>query len=486
MLYRVVTFGVALLIMNAFSFQALGKGIPPPPSEKQLLSCLAESYNEKQCDKAKKALEEHMTALSDACKSADTFEGKRIYLKDLIALYFSTNQILENERSLSYEEMCGAFLWEGNTWVQAYTENIVPPDRDTLKLELEVEEEVEVKARIYTRICETTNEETCGEEFELDYFGPWGWGTTDSDVFKVETEIARTGLVKAVDGGTATLLVQMPDFEEDPHLLSASPDVVVGDQNVDIAFVVNNGIWTTDHFPPWGTGYPWLYTNWADGWYQRVEEVFGKGNFDLSLVNYNRYNNPNGLDWCGWASEPLDPSGYRTRLEFNQPDRQLAWNAAWQGLETVCDNANPDMGNQLYSALIHAIQNSNWDEDAFKAIVVLPKKAACYVIGEGLCDSEPGTGLSLADVTQAANAAGVKMFVVNSYNVNTLPECGGPGCTETNLYCYQAIAARDMHKKLANDTGGKFYNAWPCEYQDPNTAVLQALQDIYDMSVSSQ
>ena len=77
-------FVAAFACMTGIAFhQAVAAGIPPRPSDKQLLSCIAgyKSYNETKCDKAKHDLEKHMDAVSDACKDADTWEGKKIWLK---------------------------------------------------------------------------------------------------------------------------------------------------------------------------------------------------------------------------------------------------------------------------------------------------------------------------------------------------------------------------------------------------------------------
>jgi hypothetical protein len=248
MLCRIIKAGCCLLVLTAISSIAIA-GIPPRPNPEAFLSCLAgPSYNEKKCGRAKRQFERHFTGVSDECKDADSWEIKKIYLKRLLELYFSTeHQFLEDERMVSYEDMCGAFLWEGNTWVQLYTDDIVPPDHDDLTLELEVGDEVEVHARIFTRICEEADWR-CGPEVELPYSGQWAWGSFDTNVFEVESEYARSGRVKAAGDGQAILIAQMPEFEEDPYLLQGLADVIVGTQEgVDIALVMESGNATYDY-----------------------------------------------------------------------------------------------------------------------------------------------------------------------------------------------------------------------------------------------
>lgn len=336
-------------------------------------------------------------------------------------------------------------------------------------LDLSIDDEVEFTATIN---CMTCNLGVC---MDAECEGKLSWalgGTEVAELFNVDKNKAT---IKAIGSGFDAILARSQDI---PDIYDFAQIEVEAAPSVDIAFVVYNGNKNFDNFPPYGYD---LFTAYVGDWYDKIKVDFDT--FDLSLVNYNRKYNPNGLDWCGFNSGPLDQ--YRVQLGFGTPQSNLKqdWLNAWGRLNTVCDNAHPDMGNSLYSALIYTIQHSNWSGDAkTKAIIVLPKGAVCYVINEGECDSEPDSGLSLSDVHQAANNAGVKLYFINTYNVSVLPECGGAGCISDNLYCYQAISARNTYQSLANLSGGKYYSAWVCDYQHWNDAVIQAIDDIRALS----
>jgi hypothetical protein len=142
-----------------------------------------------------------------------------------------------------------------------------------------------------------------------------------------------------------------------------------------------------------------------------------------------------------------------------------------------------DLGTSLYSALLHAINNTFWnsDPDVSRAIILLPGTRACYWLYGGACDIEPGSGISQAEVIDAALAADVQIFPINSKATN-LEECTGTPCTSKVLYCYQWPAARDEFVALAEGTGGQYHDAaiggpfcgYPADYE----AVIEVLKHI--------
>lgn len=490
---RAIISAVWLMILTTISFYAAAQNYSAASFEQMFASCLAGSFDEKKCDKAKKALEEYLNALSDECKDAATLEEKMAYLDTLLPLWNTWGSFLDDEKQLGWDSMCGALMEDDNTWVQLYTDDIVPPKDSDLSLSLKVGDEVEVYARVFTSICKTKNgEQICGEEFELPYSGSWAWASTDNDVVEPKETSSPTGRFKAKGKGAAVLAVDLPEFPE-PFFLDAYADVTVGQGIADVVFVIENHFDNSYWLGNGGFGYVGLRQKGQQIYTEGLKKYLDRENSRTAIMTYNNplvypYNTYYWFDndaeciyWFGDGYTISNPD-----ITDYLPFTSLPWEeeivAAWGSLENFCgESADPNyLRTSVYSALMHAMDGVSlgpWrtsDPNVKKVIILISRLAPAgpfYPLDYRVNNPEIITGLTEDDVIARAKSQDISIHVLNVGPTRYLVEgCSGyspPDCPGNNYF----EGDRGTFSRFANETGGTYQETeypGPSEYAGPN------------------
>jgi len=123
-------------------------------------------------------------------------------------------------------------------------------------------------------------------------------------------------------------------------------------------------------------------------------------------------------DWYFPEITFWDLAPYRDFLDFT--DNPFAIAEGLGQIKPICDDPldvpGRSDGKSVYSAMMHAIQDYTWREDAFRVLIAFSVYPACWEWGDTppYCDTEKVSGYTSNDVITAANEAGITLIMMNS------------------------------------------------------------------------